>query len=142
MLKILLPLDGSENAMRAVRHVIEHRDWFREDPSVHLLNVQLPVASGAVKMFIAQSQLNDFYRDEALAILGPPRAELEKQGLAHQHHIGVGEFGGTIAEFCRQLQCDLIVMGTHGHGALAGALLGSVAAKVVHLSPVPVMLVK
>lgn len=142
MLKILLPVDGSENAMRAVRHVIGHRSWYREDPNVHLLNVQLPVASGAVKMFIAQSQLNDFYRDEALSVLKTPRTELQSAGIVPEHHIGVGEFGSTIAEFCRQLACDLIVMGTHGHGALAGALLGSVAAKVVHLSPVPVMLVK
>jgi nucleotide-binding universal stress UspA family protein len=33
-------------------------------------------------------------------------------------------------------------MGSHGRGALAGALVGSVAQKVVHLSPVPVVLVK
>jgi nucleotide-binding universal stress UspA family protein len=33
-------------------------------------------------------------------------------------------------------------MGTHGRGILAGALIGSVAQKVVHLSPVPVVLVK
>jgi nucleotide-binding universal stress UspA family protein len=142
MLKILLPVDGSENALRAVRYVIEHRNWYREDLHVHLLNVQLAVASGAVKMFIGQSQLNDFYRDEALAALKSARTELESAGIAHEHHIGVGEFGSTIAEFCRELACDLIVMGTHGHGALTGALLGSVAAKVVHLSPVPVMLIK
>ena len=37
---------------------------------------------------------------------------------------------------------DEIIMGSHGRGALAGALVGSVAQKVVHLSPVPVVLVK
>lgn len=142
MLRILLPVDGSENALRAVRHVVAHRDWFRDPPRVHLLNVQLPVASGGVKMFISPSQLNDFYRDEALDALKEARAELEKAGVEHQHHIGVGELGGTIADFSRQLECDLVIMGTHGHGALTGALLGSVAAKVVHLAPVPVMLIK
>jgi nucleotide-binding universal stress UspA family protein len=135
-------VDGSERSLRAVRHVIGCRDWFRDDLEIHLLNVQLPVASGAVKMFISQSQLNDYYRDEALEALKSARAELEAAGLAYRHHIGVGELAGTIADFCRQLECKLVIMGTHGPGSLTGALLGSVAAKVVHLSPVPVMLIK
>ncbi|HWQ40023.1 MAG TPA: universal stress protein [Burkholderiales bacterium] len=142
MLKILLPVDGSENSLRAVRHVIAHRDWYRDAPEIHVLNVQLPVASGAVKMFISQSQLNDYYRDEALAVLKQARDELDQAGLAYRHHIGVGELGATIAEFAKRLGCDLVVMGTHGRGAFTGALLGSVAAKVIHLSPVPVLLVK
>ena len=142
MLRILLPVDGSENALRAVRHAIDHADWFRGPLELHLLNVQLPVASGAVKMFISQSQLNDYYRDEGLAALKGARAMLDSASVAHRHHIGVGELGATIIDFSRQLGCDLIVIGTHGRGALAGAMLGSVAAKVIHLSPVPVMLVK
>jgi nucleotide-binding universal stress UspA family protein len=142
VLKILLPVDGSENALRAVRHVIEHADWYRGPLGLHVLNVQLPVASGAVKMFISQSQLNDFYRDEALAALKEARAALDAARVSHQHHIGVGELGATIVDFVRQLSCDLVIMGTHGRGALAGAMLGSVAAKVIHLSPVPVLLVK
>ncbi|MCJ9712965.1 universal stress protein, partial [Bordetella hinzii] len=39
-------------------------------------------------------------------------------------------------------QCDRIVMGTRGLGAVGGLVLGSVAQKVIHLSPVPVTLVK
>jgi len=142
MLRILLPVDGSENALRAVRHVIDHGDWYRGPLELHLLNVQLPVASGAVKMFISHSQLNDFYRDEGLVALKNARAALDAAEVAHQHHIGVGEMAATIVDFTRQLGCDLVVMGTHGRGSLAGAMLGSVAAKVIHLSSVPVMLVK
>ena len=48
----------------------------------------------------------------------------------------------TIARRADSLQCEGIVMGTRGMGAIANLLLGSVAAKVVHLANVPVTLVK
>ena len=38
--------------------------------------------------------------------------------------------------------CDLICLGTHGRGAIGNALLGSVAAKVLQLSAIPVMLAR
>ena len=74
MLKILLPVDGSANSLRAVQHVIDNAGWFREPLELHLLTVQLPVASGMIKTFIKQSQLNDYYRDEGLAALMPDAA--------------------------------------------------------------------
>lgn len=142
MLKILLPVDGSECAMRAVRQVIAMRELVRGPIELHLLNVQLPVASGAVKMFISQQQLKDYYRDEGLAALKDARALLDQHGVSYQHHIGVGDLAATIVEYAREKGCGQIVMGTHGRGKLAGAVLGSVAAKVIHLADVPVLLIK
>ena len=63
-MKILIPIDGSENALRAVRQVLDKRGWYREALEIHLVNVQLPVASGAVRMFIPQDQLREYYDDE------------------------------------------------------------------------------
>jgi nucleotide-binding universal stress UspA family protein len=142
MLKILLPTDGSDDALRAVRYLTEHARLYRESPEVHLLNVQLPIASGAVKMFISQDQLNDYYREEGLKSLEQARALLDTSGITYRHHIGVGELGATIVDYATEKGCELIVMGSRGMGAIRGALLGSVAMKVVHHSPVPVLLVR
>lgn len=54
----------------------------------------------------------------------------------------IGPVAETIARIALEQNCDGIVMGTRGLGAVAGALLGSVASQVVHLSDVPVTLVK
>ncbi len=141
-MKILLPVDGSENSLRAVRHVIAMKEQYREPVEVHLLNVQLPVASGAVKMFISQQQLNDLYHDEGVAALKDARALLDQAGVSYRHHIGVGDPAGTIVSYAREKQCRQIVIGTRGRGSFAGALLGSVTTKVIHLAEMPVLLVK
>ncbi len=141
-MKILLPVDGSENSLRAVQHVIAMKEQYSDPIEVHLLNVQLPVASGAVKMFISQQQLNDFYRDEGVAALKDARALLDQAGVSYQHHIGVGDLAGTITAYAKDKQCRQIVIGTRGRGSFAGALLGSVATKVVHLADIPVLLIK
>ena len=141
-MKILLPVDGSENSLRALQQVIAMKEQYSEPIEVHLLNVQLPVASGAVKMFISQQQLNDFYRDEGMAALKDARALLDQAGVSYQHHIGVGDLAGTITSYAKDKQCRQIVIGTRGRGSFAGALLGSVATKVVHLADIPVLLIK
>jgi nucleotide-binding universal stress UspA family protein len=142
VLSILLPVDGSDNALRAVRHIIERKDWYQGPLELHLLNVQLPIASGLVKTFISKSQLDDYYRDEGLAALERARAELDAAKVPHHDHVGVGELAVTILDYVRDKKCDLVVMGTHGHGTLGDALLGSVASRVLHQATNPVLFVK
>jgi len=48
----------------------------------------------------------------------------------------------VITGLAKSLQCDQIVMGTHGRGALKELLLGSITLKVLQLSEIPVLLVK
>ena len=141
-MKILIPVDGSENALRAVRHVLDTRDWYSTPVAVHLLNVQPPVASGAVKMFISKDQLQEYYEEEGQAALQVARDLVRAAGLECHARVGVGDVASTIAGFAKSEGCDLIVMGTRGMGAVGNIVLGSVATKVIHLSPVPVQLVK
>jgi len=47
-----------------------------------------------------------------------------------------------IVETAKELSCDLIVMGTHGHSALADVLIGSTAKWVVRHSPIPVLVIR
>jgi nucleotide-binding universal stress UspA family protein len=56
--------------------------------------------------------------------------------------VDFGVVADRIARFAKRQRCDLIVMGTHGHGILARALLGSVAERVINRASCPVMTVK
>jgi nucleotide-binding universal stress UspA family protein len=137
----LLAVDGSENAMRAVKDFIAKRDWYQQPVELHLLNVQLPIASGLVKSFISKRQLDSYYRDEGLAALAQARSILDDAGVTYRHHIGVGELAKTILDYAHDKASGIIVIGTHGRGAVTGALLGSVATRVLHQSDIPVLLV-
>ena len=48
----------------------------------------------------------------------------------------------VIMETAQELDCDLIIMGTHGQGAIAGMLIGSTAKRVVGKSPIPVLVIR
>ncbi len=142
MLKILIPVDGSENAHRAVSYAVKFAANSREPVELHLLNVQLPVISGDVKMFIPRKDVDDYYRDEGGKALAESRRLLAQSDITHSHHIIVGPLADTIATYAREKDCAQIIMGSRGMGALSGLLIGSVATKVLHLSPMPVTLVK
>jgi len=142
MMKILLPVDGSANAQRAVDHVIKYIAALKETPQLMLLNVQWNMAKGNVKLFIDQEAINDYYREQGMASLQTARAVLDAAGLPYQYHISVGTPAEAIAQYAHEQGADQIVMGRQGQGAVKTLLLGSVVNKVLHLADCPVMLVK
>ena len=141
MLKILIPIDGSAHAQRAVRQVL---DLAASGAAleIFLLNVQLPIVSGHARMFVSQDDVDAYHREEGLAALAGAREQFDDAGLPCTHHIAVGRVAETIVRFARERGVDKIVMGTHGRGGLAEVLMGSVAREVLKDSPVPVLLVK
>lgn len=141
MLKMLVPVDGSESSQRAVKHVIAFASRV-EGAQIHLLNVQPPILSGEVVMFVGQGAINKYHREESEQALKPARALLDQAGLAYTAHATVGHIAETIARSVKELGCDLIVMGTRGMGPIGNLVLGSVATQVIHLAEVPVTLVK
>jgi nucleotide-binding universal stress UspA family protein len=67
---------------------------------------------------------------------------LRGAGISATGWAEVGPVAETVVSIARRAGADLIIMGTHGSAGLARAVLGSIAAAVVHRSPLPVMLVK
>lgn len=67
---------------------------------------------------------------------------LDGAGIPYSYHIAVGHVAQSIIRYATEHRFDMIVMGTHGRGALLSALLGSVAHEVLEHASVPVTLVK
>ena len=141
MMKVLVPVDGSDNANRAVIHVLQR---FRNDAQmdIHLLNVQIPIDSGHARLFASRSDIEHYHRDEGHSALAGARRILDDAGVPYTHHIAVGRIADTIVRYAKERGYDEIVMGSHGRGGLMQLVLGSVAQEVLKNSTIPVTLVK
>ena len=141
-MKILIPLDGSISAERALAYVISQMDALKQTPQILLLNVQWKIATGNVKLFIDQNTINDYYREQGMAALQGGSALLDAAKLPYQYHISIGSPAEAIAQYAREQAVDQLVMCKQGQGGVQQFLLGSVVSKVLHLVDCPVLLVK
>lgn len=139
MLKTLIPVDGSDNVVRAVQFLLKQVCNSKEPFEIHLLNVQHPFP-GTIKGVAEQAK--QYHHDEGIKALAGVRKLLDDAKVKYTYHIGVGEVGEVVAHFVKELKCEQIVMGTRGMSAVANMVLGSGATKVLHLVDVPVLLVK
>lgn len=141
MPRFLVPVDGSETSLRAVDQLLKKLQWYKEPVDIHVLNVQYPL-HGDVSMFVGKDQIREFHHDEGLKALASAREKLDARGVKYVHHIAIGDPAQVIAQYAREQKVDQVFMGTRGLGSVAGLIMGSVAAKVIHLCEVPVLLVK
>lgn len=142
MTRILLPIDGSPVSCRVADALLARIDAGLTAPEIHLINIQRPVSQD-VGQFVNHEALRDFHRDEGLKALAEARAVLEAAGLAPVPHVVVDDQpAAAIVRFAGEQAIDEIVMGSHGRGAVAAMLLGSVAREVSRLAGIPVTLVK
>jgi len=141
-MKILIPVDGSDNAIGAVRYAIKLAAASKQVPQLLLLNVQWNVAAGNVKLFIDQETINDYYREQGALALEKARAALDAARLPYQYHVSIGRPAEAIVQYADEQGVDQIVIGAQGHESLAMLLLGSVVSKVAQLAKVPVTIAR
>lgn len=140
MQKILIPVDGSENALRAVQQAIAVAKS-SPDVALHLLYVQDPIPPHLHDKFSVDS----IKKAEAKVtdrIVQAAKQLCDDAATSCTVHIRVGAVAQTIVACADELQCNAIIMGTRGMNAIASLIVGSVTTKVIHLAHVPVTLVK
>ena len=140
-MKLLAAVDLS----RASAYVIEavHRVAMATDAEVHLLHVVVPLASIAGPEFhpvMEPQEVSERYLDEQEQ-LNALAKQLTEAGVNAIALIVQGDPVKTILSEARRLDAELIVAGSHGHGLLFDALVGSVSGGLLRKSTLPVLIV-
>lgn len=140
MKHILIPCDGSDNALRAAGYAA---GLAKDNPAIRLelLHVLDPARFRNPQAALPPADLERVCADEVARVLAPVRALLDQAGVRYEVHARTGDAAGEIAAQVIESGCDGVVMGTRGLGLIASLMMGSVACHVVNLVRVPVTLV-
>ena len=140
-MKILLAADGSKYTKKALAFLVTHESLCGPGDELIVLNVQPPMPP-RVKTMVGAAAVRDYHQDEALKVLEPIERFLKRHAITCRTSWVIGTPSVEVLAAVKKEKAHLIVMGTHGHGLLGRALMGSVAQRVVTDCDVPVLLVK
>jgi nucleotide-binding universal stress UspA family protein len=140
-MKTLLAVDGSDYTKRMLSYLTTHKDCLGTAQAYTVLYVVLPVPHRAAA-FAGPEMVHGYYEDDARVVLEPIQAFMREQGIDATFVHKVGHPADEIASYAQAGNFDLLVMGSHGVGALKNLVLGSVATKVLARCTVPVLLVR
>ena len=137
--KILIPVDFSEHSQKAIRYGEELAVKFGAALQlIHVVETQpIMYAEGGAFPFESNKEIIDHATD----VLSKVQIKSGDQ-VATSRTVVEGTAFLEIVRFAKENETDLIVMGTHGRGAIAHMLLGSVAEKVIRKAPCPVLVVR
>jgi nucleotide-binding universal stress UspA family protein len=140
--KVLLPVDGSPDALAAVRHALQ-RCGAPPGASFVLVNVQGPPSLYEMMVAHDAERIENMRRAAGADLLGAAEALLDASGADYESEVANGTPEHLIIELAENYGCDAIVMGARGIGAPGEAGgLGPVALAVLQASPVPVTIVR
>jgi nucleotide-binding universal stress UspA family protein len=141
-MKILLAADGSPCTRVATRQLLQHLKWFSETPEVHIVHVRPPLPYPRAAMVAGRASVEKYEREESEAALAVSEGEMRAANVGFTSCWRVGDVAQQLAEYVKRNAIDLVVMGSHGRGAAASAVLGSVTMQCIALLEVPVMIAR
>ena len=141
-MRILVAVDGSAPSLAAVTALADRVRWFRDAAEITLLHVQPPIPYRAAASWVGSEAVARYYAEEGDAALAGAVKLLDARGVGFAIERHIGDPADDIVHTASEGRFELIVMGTHGHTALANLVIGSVATKVLARSRVPVLFMK
>jgi len=140
-MKILAAVDGSLYTKHMLAYLAAHDEWLgaQHDYTVlHVVGAVPPRAASALDKAVLKSH----YDDEAEKVFKPIRSFFTKQGLKASFVAKVGPAADIIAAQAEKGGYDLLILGSHGHGAFTSLVTGSVTTKVLAKCGTPVLLIR
>jgi nucleotide-binding universal stress UspA family protein len=139
MHKLLVPVDGSDNAMRALEYTIRLAKEYGPIELVIVYALEPHLIYGGIHL---PDEIKELQRKHGEDMLRPYIETAKRAGVTSASQFLIGDIPKSIVSCAETLGCDGIVMGTRGMGAIGNLVAGSVATKVIHLTKLPVTLVK
>ncbi|MDU4959391.1 MAG: universal stress protein [Sporomusaceae bacterium] len=146
---ILVPVDGSKNALEALRVAIGLAKALQENLIV--LNVQPNFQTPNVRRFFRDEDVQQYQEQMYREVMEPVRRQLDEAGVEYRLKMLIGKAKDEILfqadpfaaeqEACTTTGVRMIVMGSRGMGPIAGGILGSVSYGVLQAAPCPVTIV-
>lgn len=140
-MKILLAVDGSDYTKKMLAYLTTHNELFTPDNTYTIFTAQ-PALPPRARAAVGKEIVDKYQSEEAEKVLGPVSKFLTRHGIEAKSQWKVGPAGENIAKMALSGKYDLVVMGSHGHGALGNLVMGSVATQVLAHCTVPVLLVR
>ena len=140
-MKILIPIDGSELSLDAVRYALRlvHQGL---RASVVLTTVLEPSGMSELLMMPDPEAREAVNQSVGTQTLDAAAALLEAAGVQFEREVRSGYAATEIIDVAECFGCDAIVIGARGKGMLRSALLGSVSQAVLHAATMPVTIVQ
>lgn len=140
-MKILLAVDGSEYTKRMLAYLTTHSELVGTNNDFSAITVQAPLPPRA-RAAVGADVANQYYEEESAKVTAPVVKFLKRHGIEPKVLHKVGAPAEVIAKTANSGKFDLLIMGSHGHGALGSLVLGSVASKVLAHCTAPVLIVR
>jgi nucleotide-binding universal stress UspA family protein len=140
-MKILIAADGSPFTKRMLAYIAAHDELLGAQHAYTVIHCVAAIPHRAAA-FVGRDQARSYYEDDAEAVFRPIRAFFAMHGIKARFVLRIGRAAANIATLAERGHFDLLLMGSHGHGAVGGLVMGSVATKVLSLCTTPVLLVR
>lgn len=140
-MKILLAVDGSAFSKKMLAYLSTHESLLSKDNDYRVFTAQTALPPRA-RAAVGKAVVDQYYAEESEKVLAPVTKFLLRHGIDAKSSWKVGPAGLSVAKFAEQGGFDLVVMGSHGHGALYKLVMGSVVTEVLAHCKVPVLLVR
>ncbi len=133
---VLVPIDFSELSYEAIAPA---REYVEDESALKLIHVLTPLHP-ADPAAMWNTLDNEQRKQKVKSFLGSKLGEMGYKEI--QIEVAIGDPSTHIVDYAKEIEADLIVMPSHGHKGVSRFLLGSVAERVVRLSPCPVLVLK
>ncbi|QDW65882.1 universal stress protein [Luteimonas granuli] len=140
-MKIVVAVDGSEISVRAARHANLLAKSLAKPARIFLVAVDPAPFPGVVSR-IGRESMDRIHAENHERMLAPARKALARSKADVRELALVGEPAESLLAAARDNRADILVMGSHGRGAVKGILLGSVSSKVIAQTDIPVTIVR